>query len=365
MTDHRVLIVDDNHLVLSAVTKILAREGISVIASTSAKEALELAAKQHPTIIISDLMMPDMDGLAFFDAIRSNPEFETIPFIFLSAIDNKDDIRKLKALGADDYIVKPFEPEELVAIVTGKVHRAERLRKETSTQLEQYRKKIVNTLSHEFRTPLVAISTGTELLLQSQNKVSELEKVQTLIESIRRGGVRLERLVNDFMLLQQLEAGIAKRVIDDRAIDLPFQKVVDEILDHTAKEWTSRAIKISRGNEQAVVHCHLPYIRDAVLRLISNAIKFSPPTKDVEIITCDKGMPQLIIRDYGRGIDLDRMREALEPFTQLDREKYEQQGSGVGLALASRYITLHGGTIEFERPEDGGTKVIITLPHRS
>ncbi|RME63119.1 MAG: response regulator, partial [Nitrospirae bacterium] len=125
-TGIKVLIVDDNEAIIDALSYGLRAAGYDVITATNGREALERSRKEHPDLIISDIVMPEMDGFEFCRALRQDPEFSDLPFLFLTAHGDKD--RKLQGLkyGADDYIVKPFEIDELLARIEVILKRAKK-----------------------------------------------------------------------------------------------------------------------------------------------------------------------------------------------------------------------------------------------
>jgi len=118
-----ILVLDDNWDFLMNIKLILEMEGYQVLSACKGSEALTLLERTRPDLIISDIMMPEMDGYEFYQRVRRNPELLTVPFIFLSAKDEREDIRFGKQLGADDYLTKPLEPEDLVIAVEANLRR--------------------------------------------------------------------------------------------------------------------------------------------------------------------------------------------------------------------------------------------------
>jgi CheY-like chemotaxis protein len=125
----RILIVDDNDDILLNLRMLLEFSDFTVISARNGKEALETlrSLQSLPDVIISDIMMPEMNGYDLFRAVSAEPELNQIPFIFLSAKSSPDDIRLGKILGADDYLTKPFNQDDLIAIVRGKIARKKRI----------------------------------------------------------------------------------------------------------------------------------------------------------------------------------------------------------------------------------------------
>jgi len=127
-----LLLIDDDPNLILLVKDYLEFRGYSVITAENGREALDILNGHNPDMIICDVMMPEMDGYAFVEHVRSNPETEWIPVLFLSAKGQSQDRVKGLNTGADVYMVKPFEPEELVAQVESSLKQASRLIRQQS-----------------------------------------------------------------------------------------------------------------------------------------------------------------------------------------------------------------------------------------
>ena len=359
-----ILVVDDNPLIVNVLRSLLGSQHYEVLCSNNGKEALEILSCKKVDVIFCDVMMPELDGYGLHARVREHSEYGHIPFVFLTALDSVDEQKEGKSTGADDYVVKPFDPAALLAVVKGKVARSKGLKKLSEQRYDSYRKRVIHTLSHEFRTPLVAINTGAELLLEQENSLDK-PKVQNLLQAIQRGGMRLEKLVNDFMLLQQIEAGVAERLFNSRH---GLKDVTSILL--TFKEIQKDEIAAHGFTVQWVQHCegiradiYEPHILDILNRIFSNALKFHGGNRQIEVHAYPLGETVAIeIRDRGIGINVEKVREAIEAFGQIDRDVLEQQGGGLGLSIANRYATINGGKLEFERRADGGSIVRLILP---
>lgn len=114
-----VFLIDDESSWLQAISKILQQEGFHVIASESGEDALTRLRRQKPDLILSDVRMPVMNGFDFFEKVRSDPRLASVPFVFMSSIDDYDAKRVARELGADDYLEKPYDSSEMKTIVQG------------------------------------------------------------------------------------------------------------------------------------------------------------------------------------------------------------------------------------------------------
>jgi CheY-like chemotaxis protein len=117
MSGQCVLVVEDRETLLEAIRDILEFEGYTVLTAGDGIEGLEVMEGSRPDLIVADILMPRMDGYALHEAVRSRPEWAAIPFIFLTAKSEKEDVLKGKLLGVEEYITKPFDPQELLLAV--------------------------------------------------------------------------------------------------------------------------------------------------------------------------------------------------------------------------------------------------------
>jgi DNA-binding NarL/FixJ family response regulator len=126
----KILIVDDDITWRKAVIRYLQNRGYSVQDAASGVEGLALFERNPPDLVVSDVMMPEMDGFEFCRRLRATPSGQLVPFIFLSSRKEVDDRVHGHQIGADDYLVKPFEPKELVAKIEAQLERSRRIHSE-------------------------------------------------------------------------------------------------------------------------------------------------------------------------------------------------------------------------------------------
>jgi DNA-binding response OmpR family regulator/two-component sensor histidine kinase len=359
-----ILVVDDNDVALKEVEHtLLAAEDYNLLLAGSATQALEMMRQRTPDLIISDIMMPQMDGYAFYESVQSEPRWRSIPFIFLTVMSSEEDALRGKTLGVDDYLTKPFTPETLLASVRGKLRRSVALRQEWE-ELEQMRREIIAVLSHEFRTPLSTLKTAAELLLHSDATLSSSD-LRELYEHIQRGENRMESLVEDFFLSARLAVGTARDDFEKnkRTMDLV------PLLTSLANEWRPR---IEEARMTFEVECpptlppvvaHEEHLRDAVGRLLSNAVKFNRPGGSVRLsASASETGVSLTIADTGMGIAETERERIFDKFVQLERRKFEQQGAGLGLAIAKGLVEVNGGRLTVESKVGEGSCFTIALP---
>ncbi|RLC85875.1 MAG: hypothetical protein DRI79_10805, partial [Chloroflexi bacterium] len=167
-----ILVVEDHEILLEAIRDILETAGYIVSTAPDGVQALQVMEKIRPDLIVADIMMPRMDGYTLYEAVRARPEWVPIPFIFLTAKTEKEEMLKGKGLGAEDYITKPFDAQELLVVVRARLKRAQAIREVTEAEFDQLKQQIITVLSHELRTPLTYVRTYTELALEEISSLS-------------------------------------------------------------------------------------------------------------------------------------------------------------------------------------------------
>ena len=358
---NKILIVEDNPLVQDVLKNLFSSENYEVSTSNNGEEAVELLGEKEVDVIICDIMMPKMDGYMLQDILRQSPEFASIPFIFLSALGENKDLRKGQESGADAYIVKPFDPDELLSIVKGKLKRSKKIKSIAIKQQEHFKTDIIRRITHEFRTPLVAVSTGSEFLLNEKEKLSP-DKAKSLIEAVWRGGQRLQALVNDFLLMQQIQSGNALKLFKQKAKDFNLAIFLNEYLNLKEKELVNKGFNVNYVSidSDMEVFANESHLKEIIEKIISNSIKFTQDFKQIDIeLNANLDDIQLTIRDYGQGLNTKTLKRITEIFSQDNRAKQEQQGSGLGLSIAKELA--HINNIDFNIANADGQGVVVTL----
>jgi putative two-component system response regulator len=119
----KILVAEDDELLRDVIYNILVLEGYEVLSTVNGRQALDLFVSVKPDLIVSDIMMPEMDGFELLEEVRSLPQGVTMPFLFLSARTERTDVKKARALGVDDYLFKPFDAWELIEAVQTRLNR--------------------------------------------------------------------------------------------------------------------------------------------------------------------------------------------------------------------------------------------------
>ncbi len=360
----KIMVVEDNPLVMDVLRTLLTDENYEVFVQENGQEALNSLEKLDADLILCDVMMPVMDGFTLQQKLREQNRHANTPFIFLTALGDSDNIIKGKSAGADAYFVKPFDPNELLATIKGKIARAKNIQEFYQKKQDEFSSQVIRHISHEFRTPLVAVTTGSELLLMQQENLAK-DKLNSLVATIWRGGQRLEKIINNFILLQQIQAGQAQKNYSAHCSELNLATFITEYLNKNKKFLTDQLCTVNfdfdpEANYQLIVYPpHLTLIMD---RLIDNAIKFTKEPRTITIsIANDLRTLNLSIIDNGNGFDKNCFKNLTQVFYQHQREINEQQGGGLGLVICKFLTRINKGRIKFNNSSEGGAMVTLFL----
>jgi signal transduction histidine kinase len=266
-------------------------------------------------------------------------------------------------LGADDYLVKPFAPTDLLNTVKTRLQRQATLAEKHDTTLRVLRKNIIYALPHEMRTPLHLILGFAQILEMHHHKASS-EDILQATSAIIKAGHRLEHLIENYLAYAQMEL-IATDTEETSALRNHFTDEPDHIIRNTA---IGLADSYDRNSDLMLDIQRVPLriAQESLAKLISevvdNALKFSRPGTPVHVTSfCEEQHYILRICDKGRGMSVEQIKN-VGAYMQFERAFYEQQGLGLGLAIVRRLTELHGGQLEIESTLDQGTSVHIRLP---
>jgi K+-sensing histidine kinase KdpD len=355
----KILLIDDNEELLFVLNELFSTHGFLVEAVTSVDGAIQTLTEDKPDIILCDVMLPGKLGYELYYHVRENASLADLPFVFLTAVSSEQKRRFAIEQGCDDYIIKPFNPEELISIVRGKLVASRRRKDVVKQNVENDRRRIIQTLSHEFRTPLVSINTGSEIIIEHGEKLDDVQ-LRRLLESIWRGGQRLERLIDDFMVLQQISLGHAESIQKKFKRELALEDVIESAVQNfivNSLENPVPEIIVDTLPQDVSLLGYDVQLEDALLRLLSNAQKFGEAGMPIRVSSEVNRDGEIVVRvrDYGPGIEKpgELLQQACEIFSQINRELNEQQGCGLGLAIAAYYTKINLGVISLSQPSDG------------
>lgn len=358
-----ILLVDDNNDMRNYINKLLVPY-CNVQTATDGKVALHKIQNGIPDLILSDIMMPNMNGFELLKAIRTNKSTEAIPFILISARAGEE--AKVEGLEAraDDYLVKPFSTRELLARIKTNLalHRTRNKLTTELSNLSKFKSQFISNMSHELRTPLNAILGYSKMM--EMGIMDSAEHRQSAIRNIIVAGQHLLDLINDILDLSQIEAG--KFMLNLEWIDIrTFVDKVHSLLHDLAFKKKVR-LQFSCQPSLKWIKADPLRLKQILINLINNAIKFNTIDGQVEVkfyqsqdnlwIACQ-------VKDTGTGIPEDKLDKLFVEFYRAGiTSAHNQEGTGLGLALTKRLVELHGGSISVASTVNVGTTITFNLP---
>lgn len=356
----RVLLADDNADMRAYVERLLKSRYV-VETAEHGRVALEKARQLTPDLVLTDIMMPHLDGLGLLQALRSDPKTRSVPVILLSA--RAGDEARVEGIeaGADDYLVKPFSSRELLARVETHLRLAA-MRRETEAQLREVDRRkdeFLAVLGHELRNPLAAITNALEILRLNPDSAAG-ERAKGIMG---RQLTLLTRMVDDLLEVPRVTHG--KLQLDRRIIEIG--SVVRAAMDEMRPQADAQEHELTStlAAQPICVDGDPVRLTQVFGNLLSNAIKYTPRGGRIQVESeLDGNSARIAVRDNGIGVPPEKREQIFEMFCQLDASGDPgSKGLGVGLGVVKSLVQLHGGRIEVLSGGHGaGSEFVVWLP---
>jgi two-component system sensor histidine kinase/response regulator len=373
--DYIILMVDDLPKNIQVLGSTLRSNNYEVEYATSGEKALDWIEKIDFDLILLDIMMPGMDGFEVCKTIRSNPVYNDIPIIFLTAKVDRESILKGFQLGGQDYITKPFDASELLARV--KTHlelkaskqqlnetniRLEQMVAERTKELQKANEKLLELdtaksqflkiISHEIRTPLNGIVNGIELM----NEIKVTDEMQLFLDILTESSARLEKFAYKALDISNLNInGIAAMDI----LPLDIDALMETMITRNQNKANAKGLKFGFTAGENIVYADTEYLAKCVEHIIDNAIKYAFPNSTIKIDITDEGkLIKISVEDEGEkfpdGYDINDA----EAFASV---KHIDQNPGLSLYLCKLIVEAHNGKVRTANTENGA-RITVELP---
>jgi signal transduction histidine kinase len=363
----KLLLVEDNADMQEYIGGLL-RSQYDVDVASDGLAALHSIGSCPPDLVLTDVMMPRLDGFGFIRELRSDPRTRTLPVIVLTARAGEES--KIEGLerGADDYLSKPFSARELLARVHTNAELS-RLRREATEQLEfrnreterlsRMKSDFFASVSHEFRTPLHAIR-GFLDLMQEGVAGPLSEKQERYVTRMRASSDHLLSLINDILDLSKIEAGRLELHYESFAMADALREVLETV---TPLANVKNLCIRDEVEKHLFLHADSTRFKQILYNLLSNAVKFTPEGGEIRIGSfAATEYVEISVTDTGIGIPVEEQSAIFEDFHQAEPTERRTEGTGLGLAIARRLVESHGGKIWVESEVGRGSCFTFRMP---
>ena len=365
-----LMVVDDNRDIRDYMMSCL-RDQYVLRLAVDGLDALEQIRRQPPDLVISDVMMPRMDGYELCRALKADEALAHIPVILLTAKASTDDrIEGLEA-GADDYLAKPFNAKELQARVRNLLTLREQQKalRQTNDALacsnqalqeaNALKSQLLHIAAHDLKTPLHSIRGFAEVL---QDELADGGETHELLDMIMGAADRMTTLISQILEAEALESG--RLELELRPVDL--EALARSVVSHHRQSAEAKQQQIVFAAEEADlrVAASTDWMREALENLVSNAVKYSPHGKTiwVDVAAGPEGV-RFSVRDEGPGIQPLEQALLFKKFQRLStRPTGNESSTGLGLSIVKLIVELHGGTVWAESAPGVGSTFFIELP---
>ncbi len=398
-----ILVVDDSKTDRILLTKVLESGRYEVITAVDGKNALEMIRSDAPNMIITDIMMPVMDGFQLCREVKQDPTLMNIPLVFYTAsYGEKDDEALAMRMGAAAFIRKPEEPKEIINLVkkifeeyqSGKtvplqplisdekeylaLYSSRLVKKledkfleleSANTKLEiaydelksidRLKDNIISNVTHELRTPIMLAWGFLELALDETDLTKRNEHLTKSIDALKRE----DKIVIDLIETATAEKGLLKPFTDT----IYFGEIVTAAVENLKPKVTIYDINIDVSFDGDLIILGDYYqLKHVMINLIDNAIKFNVKQGKVEINAIeDNGQIQVCIKDTGIGIPEDKLAKIFDKLYQIESDTNRKYGgTGIGLTISKHIIEGHGGSIWVKSEEGEGSTFCFNLPKK-
>lgn len=356
-----ILIVEDDPVLKSNISDLLSAEGYNANSVSNGLEALDYIKKEMPDLIVSDVMMPVMDGMELLEHVQSNSTTSTIPFIFLTAKVDEHNIRLGMNSGADDYITKPFKTSELLNAVSARLKKRDII----VHDFEEMKIEIAAKVPHELRTPLVSVLGYSDIILEELENLSK-DEIKSYIKIIRNSGEKIHERIEKFLIYTEvnlLNNGLRLGERIKQEVCSINQEEIQWIFTDQLKEFGRRndfLVSIEEGTLKIAKN----YLFIIIKELLENAVKYSKRGSPI-ILTgfSEEKYYKIVVKDYGCGMKSDEWMR-IEAFRQFENDDYKRTGVGLGLVIVKKILEIFAGKLKINCKLNENTMVTISIPKK-
>jgi CheY-like chemotaxis protein/anti-sigma regulatory factor (Ser/Thr protein kinase) len=370
----RILLVDDNPEISSVIRQDLEAEGHEIVAAVTPAQAATAFRRDSFDLAIVDVMLGGQSGYELTaELIARSSDYLPVLLVTAGEIDRK----KGYQVGADDFIGKPIESEELRARVRSLMRIGRAIREqgrvvkerveayEKLAEVDRLKSDFLSTVSHELRTPLNTIILLSHLIEKEGRTPADEKRRLHDVHVIRESAETLLRMINNILDLAKLEAG--QRDLHPQKIAV--REFLREVVDMLEPQARTKDLRLSVEVDDALgetVTLDREKLSRVLINLVSNAVKYTARGSVNVRAARWQDSVAFEVQDTGAGVPPHLVATVFEPFRQIrPRTGEAPRGSGLGLTISKQLVELMGGDLLFDSREGVGTRVAFTLPELS
>ena len=364
-SDYKILIVDDVVSNVLLLKILLTNEQFQVCTANNGTTCIEVAKTEHPDLILLDVMMPDINGFDTAVVLKKDATTRDIPIIFLTALNTPQDLVRGFQVGANDFLTKPFNKEELVMRVMQQISlvAAKRIIEKQNSELRatlSNRDKMYSVIAHDLRSPMASIRMVLNLVVASASPETVGQELYTLLDQANRESEEVHDLLDNLLKWTKSQTGRLTVVKQELNLNDIIPGVV-EIFDIIAQ---TKRIKLDYQpqSDNLKVIADNDMLKTIVRNFLSNAIKFSPEDSTIEIVLKEEGdFAKVSVCDHGVGIAPDRLASIFHK-GETTYGTGGEEGSGLGLQLCQDFARKNDGDCTVESTEGQGSTFSVLIP---
>ena len=364
-SDYKILIVDDVVSNVLLLKILLTNEKFQVCTANCGNACIEQAKAEKPDLILLDVMMPDISGFDTAVISKKDPETMDIPIIFLTALNSPSDLVHGFQVGANDFLTKPFNKEELVMRVMHQIQlvAAKRIIVQQNEELRRTisnRDKMYSVIAHDLRSPMASIRMVLNLAVNVVSPDVVGQEIFELLDKANRESEETHDLLDNLLKWTKSQTGRLNVVYQDFYLDEVVPGVVDIFM--MIAEMKKIKLQFVPSEERLMVHADNDMVKTVIRNFISNAIKFTPEGKAIDVYYKREGdFARICVQDHGVGIAADRI-DSIFHKGETTYGTGGEEGSGLGLQLCQDFARKNGGDAYVESVEGEGSTFSFTIP---
>lgn len=364
-SDYKILIVDDVVSNVLLLKILLTNEKFQVLTANNGKVCIDVAKREHPDLILLDVMMPELNGFDTAVIMKQDEDVKDIPIIFLTALHNTQDLVKGFKCGASDFLTKPFNKEELLMRVMHQISlvAARRLIQKQYEELKatiNNRDKMYSVIAHDLRSPMASIRMTLNLLVNVLSPDVIGPEMFELIDNANKETEETHDLLDNLLKWTKSQTGALHVAFQDFELNDVLPGVID--IFKMIAESKHITLNLDLGTENLDVHADKDMFNTIIRNFMSNAIKFSHENSSIDIsVSHVDNFAKISVRDHGVGISQERIETLFSAGTSTAGTRNEE-GSGLGLQLCKDFAVKIGGDVTVESVQGEGSTFSVLIP---